>query len=109
MLRPASAGREHREPHAVVAASARLVGVGAARLPCLHWTALFAPAGTSPNIVKKLNTAVGKILHSPKIRQTLESQGAISGVGTSADMSALLNVEIAKWAQLIHVRNIKPD
>ena len=73
------------------------------------WTALFAPAGTSPDIVKKINADTNRVLQSPRIRQTLEAQGAIPGAGSAADMGAFLKVEIAKWAKLIKDRNIKPD
>lgn len=73
------------------------------------WTALFAPAGTPPDIVKKINADTNKVLQSAKIRQTLEAQGAIPGTGSAADMGAFLKVEIAKWAKLIKDRNIKPD
>ncbi len=73
------------------------------------WTALFAPAGTPPDIVNKINADANKVLQSPKIRQTLEAQGAIAGTGSAADMGAFLNVEIAKWARLIKDRGLKPD
>ncbi len=73
------------------------------------WTALFAPAGTSRDIVKKINADTNKVLQSPRIRQTLEAQGAIPGTGSAADMGAFLKVEIAKWAKLIKDRNIKSD
>lgn len=73
------------------------------------WTALFAPAGTSPDIVKKINSDVNKILRSQKVRETLEVQGAIPGATTPSQMDAFLKSEISKWAKLIRERNIKPD
>ena len=62
-----------------------------------------------PDIVNKINADANKVLQSPKIRQTLELQGAIPGTGSAADMGAFLNAEIAKWARLIKDRNLKPD
>lgn len=73
------------------------------------WTALFAPAGTPPDIVKKINADTNRVLQYPRIRQTLEAQGAIPGTGSASDMGVFLKVEIAKWAKLIKDRNIKPD
>ena len=73
------------------------------------WTALFAPAGTSPDIVKKINADVNKVLRAQKVRETLEMQGAVPGVTTPKQMDAFLKSEISKWAMLIRARNIKPD
>ena len=73
------------------------------------WTALFAPAGTSADIVQKVSADTNKILQSPRFRQTLEAQGAIPGATTPAEMDAFLKAEISKWARLIRERNIKPD
>ncbi|RZI88047.1 MAG: tripartite tricarboxylate transporter substrate binding protein [Variovorax sp.] len=73
------------------------------------WTALFAPAGTPPEIVQKINADANRILQAPKFREKLEAQGAIAGKGSTADMGNFLKAEIAKWAVLIKDRNIKPD
>ena len=38
-----------------------------------NWIGLFAPAGTPPAIVKKLNAEVGKIMQQPAVQKKLES------------------------------------
>ena len=73
------------------------------------WTTFFVPAGTPPEIVKKINADTNKVLQSAKIRQTLEAQGAIFGTGSATDMGAFMTVKIDEWAKPIKNRNIKPD
>jgi tripartite-type tricarboxylate transporter receptor subunit TctC len=73
------------------------------------WAALLAPAGTPAPIVEKLNTEVVGILASTEVRNKLESQGALSGGGSSADLAAFTDSEIRKWAKVIKDGNIKPE
>ncbi len=91
-------------PDAATVAESGLPGFSA-----YTWTALFAPAATPPEIVRKVNADANRILQSPKFRERLEAQGAIAGKGSPEDMGAFLKAEIAKWAQLIKDRGIKPD
>ncbi len=41
-----------------------------------NWIGLFAPAGTPPDIVAKLNAEVQKIMRSPDVQKRLEAEGA---------------------------------
>ena len=91
-------------PQALTVAESGLPGFSA-----YTWTALFAPARTPPDIVQKINADANRILQSPSVREKLEAQGAVAGKGTSAEMAAFLDAEIAKWAKLIKERNIKPE
>lgn len=91
-------------PQALTVAESGLPGFSA-----YTWTALFAPARTPPDIVQKINADANRILQSPAFREKLEAQGAVAGKGTSSDMAAFLDAEIAKWARLIKERNIKPE
>lgn len=91
-------------PEAATVAESGLPGFSA-----YTWTALFAPAGTPPEVVKKINADANRILQAPQFRQRLETQGAIAGKGSPGDMADFLKDEIGKWALLIRDRNIKPD
>ena len=91
-------------PEAATVAESGLPGFSA-----YTWTALFAPAGTPPDIVQKINADANRILQAPKFREKLEAQGAIAGKGSTVDMGNFLKAEIGKWALLIKERNVKPD
>jgi tripartite-type tricarboxylate transporter receptor subunit TctC len=76
-----------------------------------NWTALFAPAKTSPEIVAKLNAAFTTAVNDPDMRRKF-AENAISASPTSpAELGALLKSEIAKWDKVIREKGIviKPE
>jgi tripartite-type tricarboxylate transporter receptor subunit TctC len=75
----------------------------------LAWNGLFAPAGTSPAVVEKINADVNAVLADPAIRETLLKQGMLVGGGSAAEFATLVEQERSKWAPLIRDANIKLD
>ena len=74
-----------------------------------NWIGLFAPAGTPPEIVARLNAEVQKIMRSPEIEKRLESEGAKFIPTTPASFSAFQKAEMDKWARAIHDADIKVE
>ena len=74
-----------------------------------NWIGLFAPAGTSPEIVSKLNTEVQKIMRSPDVQKRLEAEGARFIPMTPAQFAAFQRDELTKWAKIIKDANIKAE
>jgi tripartite-type tricarboxylate transporter receptor subunit TctC len=75
------------------------------------WNALFAPKGTPPAIVAKLNAALGKALDDKDTRnQLLDLGGEIPNreERTPQALAALVKSEIAKWTPIIKAANPKP-
>ena len=75
----------------------------------LVWFGLFAPAGTPPDIVKKIHETVASGLNSPKMRDILTSQGLEVVASTPADFTKRIASEIAKWRTVIQAAGIKPE
>jgi tripartite-type tricarboxylate transporter receptor subunit TctC len=76
-----------------------------------NWTALFAPAKTSPEIIAKLNAAFTATVNDPDMRRKF-AENAISPSPTSpAELGQLLRSEIAKWDKVIREKGIiiKPE
>lgn len=73
------------------------------------WFAIFAPAGTPPELVAKLNAEATKALNSPEIRERLAAINAVSEGGPSKTLGDLVKSEIVRWTKLIRERNIKID
>jgi len=71
------------------------------------WNGLTAPARTPKDVIAKINADVLKVIRSPELLEKLKTEGS-DPVGSSvADYAAFLRDEIAKWAKVIKVANIK--
>jgi tripartite-type tricarboxylate transporter receptor subunit TctC len=73
------------------------------------WQALFVPAKTSPEIVRKISADTRTALTDPAITQALAKTGYIAGGSTSEELGALLKSEIAKWSAVIKSVGIRID
>ncbi|WP_295379643.1 tripartite tricarboxylate transporter substrate binding protein [uncultured Pseudacidovorax sp.] len=65
------------------------------------WYALFAPAGTPAPIVTRLQAEVNKALESPDVLEKLASVGCEPFKGSSAQLAALVQSDLRKWAQIV--------
>ena len=68
------------------------------------WNAIFAPKGTSPEIVAKLNAAVVKALDDETVRKRLLDLGSVippTAERTPAALAALVKSEVAKWTAVV--------
>lgn len=74
-----------------------------------NWIGLFAPAGTPPDIVAKLNAEVQKIMRSPDVQKRLETEGARFIPTTPGQFASFQRDELAKWARIIKDANIKAE
>jgi len=71
------------------------------------WLGLFAPAGTPPAIVARLNAEVNKVLQMPDVREKIATGGAQAAGGTSEDFAAFVRADYAKWGKIVKDANIK--
>lgn len=68
---------------------------------------LLAPAGTPPEIVRRLNAEVVKALGTPEVLDTLGKAGLEPLPGTPEDYTALMVADLAKWKQVVSAAGIK--
>ena len=73
----------------------------------MTWYALFAPRGTPPAIVSKLNGAIVKILSDPTLAQRLVSQGLDPAPGTPAELDSYIRAEHERFARIIKLAGMK--
>jgi len=73
------------------------------------WTGLLAPAGTSPQIVSKLNAAVNEALTAEDLKALLAKQGAEPTGGTPDAFAAEIKNELALWTDVAKKTGIKID
>ena len=69
--------------------------------------ALFAPAGTPDEIVKRVSTALIASLKAPEVSSVLLKQGAIIIGGSPEEFPAYFKKESEKWRNVIESRGIK--
>ena len=74
-----------------------------------NWIALFAPAGTPPEIVKRWNAEVQRIMQSPEIQARLPNEGARFIPMTPEQFAAFQKSEIAKWAPVVKASGARAD
>ena len=68
------------------------------------WNAIFAPKGTSPAIIGKLNAAASKALDDENVRKRLLDLGSVipkPAERTPEALAALVKSEIAKWTPVL--------
>ena len=70
------------------------------------WNALFARAGTPPEIVTQLNAALREILAEPAVTKRLLELGIEAKAGSPEETAARLHADIEKWRQVIELANI---
>jgi tripartite-type tricarboxylate transporter receptor subunit TctC len=71
------------------------------------WTGLAAPKGTSPEIQKRLHTALLKVLADPEVISKLENTGGLVTPSSSgAQMKQYISGQIAKWRKVLVSANI---
>ena len=73
----------------------------------IGWNGLFAPKGTSPEIVARLNAEMVKILHMPEVKEQMAGLGA-EPVGDTADaFAAFFKTESVRWGKIIKTKGIR--
>ncbi|WP_444815051.1 Bug family tripartite tricarboxylate transporter substrate binding protein [Variovorax brevis] len=73
------------------------------------WFGLLAPAGTSPDIVNRIQQEVAKSLATPDIKEKMLAQGAIPSGNTPAEFARLIDNEHKKWAAVVKTSGAKVD
>ena len=73
------------------------------------WNALFAPAGTPPAIVSRLNQLVRQGLAHPDTRAVMDAQGLDATPSTPEELAQLIRSDLVKWPRVIKSAGIKPE
>jgi tripartite-type tricarboxylate transporter receptor subunit TctC len=70
------------------------------------WYGLFAPKGTPPDIVARLNKEVAAILDAADAKQVFEAQGLLPATSTPDELEKILVRDKARWAEVVAKRGI---
>jgi len=73
------------------------------------WYGIFAPPGTSPEFVSRLNRELKDILATPEVRSAFETQGMDPATSSPEEFRRLVAQDAQRWAELIKARNITAE
>jgi tripartite-type tricarboxylate transporter receptor subunit TctC len=72
------------------------------------WFGFFAPAGTPPSIIEKLNYATVKALESPEIKENFLRSGSEPIPTKSAEFGKYFQADIERWKTLVDTGKLSP-
>jgi tripartite-type tricarboxylate transporter receptor subunit TctC len=73
------------------------------------WVAAFAPAGTPPEIIARLNKAFAEVIQSPEFERYTEQQGMQGFVTTPAELGAFQQGQVALWADVLKKAGVQRE
>jgi len=73
------------------------------------WNALFAPAGTPPEVVAKHNEAANTALKDPAVAGRMKDFSATIVGSTPEELGKHVTAELAKWSPVVKAANIQMD
>lgn len=73
------------------------------------WVAVFAPAGTPPALVQRLNRELIEIARQPDVRALLESDGALPTPLSPAEVAVRVREDLAAWKKIATDKNITAE
>lgn len=73
------------------------------------WFGFYAPAGTPPAVVTRLNTEINRILRSPAFQERMAAIGGVPAPMSPQDFAARAQIDSVRFGALIRARNIRGD
>ena len=82
---------------------------GVAGFDVASWQGIFAPAGTPPAIVNRLNTELQKVIAQPETKARMETLGLEYSPNSPKQFTEFQATEQAKWAKVAKDGNVRLD
>ena len=87
--------------------TAREVGLPALTLE--FWAGILAPAGTPPDIIGKLNTAINETLRSNEMKANMTKLGFDAKIGSPQDFAKFVAEETPRWTEIVKATGVKAE
>ena len=95
--------------HALLPQVPTLAEANAGKVNVDMWYGVFAPPGTPPEQVERLNRELKDILASPEVRSAFQTQGMDPATGTPEEFRRLVQQDAERWARLIDTQKIRAE
>ena len=86
-----------------------LAQAGIAGVEADAWLALFAPAGVPAGAIARLREATLEAMKQPAVRETLTRHGMTPNPRDGAAFAAFVKEDVARWAEVVRVANVKAE
>jgi tripartite-type tricarboxylate transporter receptor subunit TctC len=106
-LKALAVGSAKRHPAAPELATLQELGIKGAEVDM--WYAFLAPKATPPEIVAKLNSELRTILAMPEVKESFDKVGLEAASSSPDELRALMQKDLARWAQVIKKNNITAE
>lgn len=73
------------------------------------WYAAFAPAGTPPDVIDKLNATIRKVAETSSYKERLAREGLAVAVNTPEQMTQFMRAEEARWRKVVIAGKVTID
>ncbi len=73
------------------------------------WFGFFAPAGTPPDVINKLNAALNKAMASADVVDRFTQLGMAAAPNSVSEFGSFLKAEVPKWAAVVKSSGAKAD
>ena len=73
------------------------------------WFGMLAPAGTPPEIIKRLQDEIAKIVAMPDVQKRITTMSVIPMTNTPDEFAKIIATEIPMWKQIAADNNIKAN
>ena len=73
------------------------------------WVAAFAPAGTPPEAIAKLNKAFVEFVNSPEFQQYMDKQGMQGAASTPEELGEFQKGQVKLWADVLQKAGVQPE
>ena len=73
------------------------------------YTALFAPAGTPPDIIQRAYAATQKAFGNGHLKQVYSAAAAEPGTMATAELKSYMAAEVKSWGEVVHKVGLKID
>ena len=73
------------------------------------WAGLVAPAGTPPEVVKKLNVELRKVIDSPDVQAKFKNVGFEGFSSTPEELGDYMKAQLVEWGKMVKDAGIQPN
>ncbi len=73
------------------------------------WYGVLAPAGTPPEIIRKINADIAAVLSAPDLRESLANQGFIASPSSPEQLGEIIRSDMTRYKKLVADTGMKAE